>query len=145
MPIIKSALMMLCPLAATGVAIKTVEPVRHFVNRATAEKRLPRPAKPRPAAPAAESYVILDRPAAVPCAVDLSTHSMSGPPGVTLEIPKEWVPGYIQPGRRVPPPVSIIIPQQPIQPLPEPASWALMLAGFGTIGAAMRGHMRMLA
>src|SRR6201999_2058161 len=48
-----------------------------------------------------------------------------------------------------PPANDIILGQSPQDPpppptgdVPEPASWALMLAGFGLIGAAMRGRRR---
>jgi hypothetical protein len=34
---------------------------------------------------------------------------------------------------------SFVPPTPPLTPVPEPASWALMLLGFGALGAALRG------
>ena len=39
-------------------------------------------------------------------------------------------------------PSTVTIPPNPTAPAPEPASWALMLVGFGGLGATMRGRRR---
>lgn len=37
---------------------------------------------------------------------------------------------------------TLATPPEPISPVPEPASWALMLAGFGAVGSALRSSRR---
>ncbi len=39
---------------------------------------------------------------------------------------------------------SLIVLARNAAPVPEPATWAMMLAGFGFVGAAMRGDRRQL-
>lgn len=153
-----------CPPVAMATAVATVPPVKRAVHHATAKPtrtaaaaRAPARAAEAPCIPGAPGYV----PVPVP-AVPLVTFAEPGPsdlpglpggtpvPGVgggpiTGGFPPIAVPIGPLPGGTVPvqpgPPGATPTPTPPpndTSPVPEPATWAMMIGGMALAGAALR-------
>lgn len=119
---LKTLSLILCPVIATGVAVKTVPSVKKAVHKATAPrvvaKRAP-PAPPPCIIPISLEPLRIDVAPKTTALLDFGALSPAKPLEVASAVP------------------PIIIPTSST-PLPEPATWIAMVAGFGAVGGVMR-------
>jgi hypothetical protein len=112
------------------------------------ERVLPIERVREPAAPLAEvpetGLPVIDAPIQV-------AEAMAGPPGAVPFIAPPFGPGMVIPGPGPGPnpgpgpdpgPGPGPDPEPPLPPIPEPATWAMLLMGFFSIGAALRWRER---
>jgi hypothetical protein len=142
-----------CPVAGTGLVTMNVPQARNFVHKATAPRSAAvspvarTPVQPAAVVPCGKAEPILVFPqvaglSPIPATpFDLPALERSLPPTVTPERIASAVPEISRPqlpGGGVPPedvPGTGVVPSTP---LPEPASWAQIILGFGLIGATVR-------
>jgi hypothetical protein len=142
-----------CPVVGAGTVALAVPQVRAAVHRATAPKAKPKPrrearAKPRVRVP--EKTRKDDAPvemAALMCQQPLRLQDAPLQPAFNAPIavaPSESpaIGRVYVPTGCAPVPGLGIIPTNPVAGVPEPATWAQMIAGFALIGGVLRTGRR---
>lgn len=120
----------ICPVVGTGTMVMTVPKVKQAVHNATAPRQYALP-KTRERMPAAEPLSISAPPCPTIEGLGIQTGILEGIPGgpTTFGPPGGGGPGGPGGGIVVPPPPGTV---------PEPQSWAQLVAGFALIGGALR-------
>ena len=132
----------ICPVVGSGAVTLSVPQVRSVVHKATAPRAKAAPkTRVRPTVQPAPTPVCAEPIAAlsVPPISFVPTGDIESfrPPETTKSPSGTWTgsPGRV-PSLIVPP--AVAPPSPPLAALPEPATWAFMITGFGLVGSALR-------
>ena len=145
--LLTKAALCICPPAIIATSAVTVPPVRKAVHHivASREPRAAAPAAAVPCAPVVAYPAIVAPPPPVaegPLALSAVPQGPIGPQVAPPPLLTNIGPGLIPSGGTVGPigPIGPGVPNGPGIPgaVPEPATWLMMLSGFGFIGAALR-------
>lgn len=130
--------MCVCPLVGTGAIVHYVPKARHIVHRMTADRpaRVAETTRPAPVAPCipAEAGTALSGGtfggfvAPVPLTGSVGAYGLSSGGGSPVGGGGIFAPG--NPASTIPTPGAV----------PEAATWITMVAGFGIVGASLRGR-----
>jgi hypothetical protein len=140
--LLAKATMCVCPPALVATAVATVPPVKRAVHHLTAPSR--------PAAKAAPRRAVVKKAtfAAIPCAPVADFDFIDSLPLETVPSTLESI-GTPPPLAPLPPPIApvpptIVIRRPPTDfgAVPEPATWVMLITGFGAVGVAMRVRRR---